>query len=76
MYVYIYIYIYIYTYLYAYVCVCVYIYIYIYIYITRGSRQVKCVLWPGRDTAGVHDRLGELAGFPILALSPFASPTT
>ena len=32
---------------------------------------MKCVLWPGRDTVGVHDRLGELAGFPILALSPF-----
>ena len=33
---------------------------------------MKCVLWPGRDTAGVHDRFGELAGFPILALSPFS----
>ena len=25
--------------------------------------QVKCVLWPGRDTAGVLDRLGELTGY-------------
>ena len=32
---------------------------------------MKCVLWPGRDTGGVHDRFGELAGFPIIALSPF-----